>query len=208
MKRLLSFLANRRGSSAAEFALVLPIALLFLLGIIDVGRYAWAINEYEKATQMGARFAVVTDVVPEDLLTKTYVGDTTCNADGLQAGDSISCKEALNTITCNADGCECADGAGECLADGYDPDAFAAIVNRMRIFAPRIADSNVTIDYSGSGIGFAGDPQKPEIAPIVTVRLEDLTYSPITLSPIGGTVPLPNFRYSLTLEDGEGTQSS
>ena len=47
----------------AEFALVLPVALLFLLGIVDAGRYLYEVNQLEKATQMGARFAVVTDPV-------------------------------------------------------------------------------------------------------------------------------------------------
>ena len=59
-----------------------------------------------------------------------------------------------------------------------------------------------------SGIGFAGDPHKPEVAPIVTVRIVGAQYNPITLSPFGGSVDLPDFSYSLTLEDGEGTASS
>ena len=36
----LAFLTDRRGATAAEFALVLPAALLLLFGVIDVGRYA------------------------------------------------------------------------------------------------------------------------------------------------------------------------
>ena len=73
-------LSSQSASSAAEFALVLPAALLMLFGVIDVGMYAWQINEYEKATQMGARFAVVTDVVSEALANEdlTFVGDNTC----------------------------------------------------------------------------------------------------------------------------------
>ena len=42
----------------------MPVLILFLLGIIDVGRYMWSINELEKATQMGARMAVVTTWFP------------------------------------------------------------------------------------------------------------------------------------------------
>ena len=44
--------------------MVLPLLLLFIFGIIDVGRLMWTWNRAEKATQMGARFAVVTDMVP------------------------------------------------------------------------------------------------------------------------------------------------
>ena len=42
---------NRSGASAAEFALVLPILLILLLGIIDAGRWLWTYNRAEKATQ-------------------------------------------------------------------------------------------------------------------------------------------------------------
>ena len=44
--------------------IILIILILLLLGMIDVGRYMWALNELEKATQMGARMAVVTTMVP------------------------------------------------------------------------------------------------------------------------------------------------
>ena len=55
MTRLASFLRNRSGAAAAEFALVLPVALLLFFGIMDVGRYVWALNEIEKAVQAAAR---------------------------------------------------------------------------------------------------------------------------------------------------------
>ena len=56
-----SLLRDRSAASAAEFALVLPLLLLFLFGIIDAGRFMWEYNRAEKATQVGARVAVVTD---------------------------------------------------------------------------------------------------------------------------------------------------
>ena len=67
MNALSAFLKDRSGAAAAESALVVPIALLFLLGIMDVGRYVWVINEAEKAVQMGTRYAVATSVVAEGL---------------------------------------------------------------------------------------------------------------------------------------------
>ncbi len=56
-------LIDRTAASAVEFALVLPLLLIFLLGIIDVGRWMWVNNKAQKAAQMGARFAVVTKPV-------------------------------------------------------------------------------------------------------------------------------------------------
>jgi len=67
MMRLSHLVRETRGGSAAEFALVLPLLLIFLFGIIDVGRLMWTWNRAEKATQMGVRYAVVTDPVPEGL---------------------------------------------------------------------------------------------------------------------------------------------
>ncbi|MDC8754811.1 TadE/TadG family type IV pilus assembly protein [Erythrobacter sp. sf7] len=207
MNRLHQLWRDRRGASAAEFALVLPAALLLLFGIIDVGNYAWTLNEYEKATQMGARYAVVTNVLSPALEQQTYVGQT-CNGATLRAGDRI-CREALGTIECNSTGCQCAEAP--CPASNLSPAsnaAFLALVNRMRTFQPAIAASTVRVTYRGSGLGYAGDPNKPEIAPLVTVRVVNATYVPITLSPLGIGVPLPDFSYSLTLEDGEGATSS
>lgn len=197
------FVRNTRGTSAAEFALVLPAALLLLFGVIDVGRYAWQLNEYEKATQMATRMAIVTDVVSEGLAspTLTYVGSTACG-NALVAGQRI-CAAALGTIICRANGCTCTGNCPTGFAS-VDAVAFGRIVDRVRQFQPRVTADQVAIEYRGSGIGFAGDPAKPEISPVVTVRILNAQYDAVTLSPLGGTVPLPDFSYSLTLEDGEG----
>ncbi len=54
---------SQSGSTAAEFALVLPLFLIMLFGIIDAGRFMWEFNRAEKATQVGARVAIVTNVL-------------------------------------------------------------------------------------------------------------------------------------------------
>lgn len=198
-----NFVRNTRGTSAAEFALVLPAALLLLFGVIDVGRYAWQLNEYEKATQMATRMAVVTDVVSEGLADEdlTYVNSPACGP-ALVAGQRI-CAAALGTIICRANGCTCTGNCPTGFAS-VDDIAFGRIVDRVRQFQPRVTANQVAVEYRGSGIGFAGDPAKPEISPVVTVRILNAQYDAVTLSPLGGTVPLPDFSYSLTLEDGEG----
>ena len=42
-----------------EFALVIPIFLVILIGMIDVGRVIWANNALANAAREGARYAVV-----------------------------------------------------------------------------------------------------------------------------------------------------
>jgi Flp pilus assembly protein TadG len=57
--------ARRRGSAIVEFALVLPVFLLFLLGAIEMGRVLFTYNSAVEATRLGARTAVVS-AVPAD----------------------------------------------------------------------------------------------------------------------------------------------
>lgn len=213
MMPLLTFLRARRAASAAEFALVLPAALLLLFGVIDVGHYAWVLNEYEKATQMGTRYAVVTDVVSVGLAsdTLTYIGEPYCRD---TAGTLVNCApgdridaSALGSVVCTAQGCTVSGNTPPNAAQ-VETVAFGKLVTHMRRFQPRIADGAVAVEYRGSGLGYAGDPSKPEIAPLVTVRVNNAVYNPIVLSPLNLSVPLPDFSYSLTMEDGEGASAS
>ncbi|MFM5949599.1 MAG: TadE family protein [Novosphingobium sp.] len=216
MSRLRNFVLGESGAAAAEFALILPVALLFLLGTIDIGRYFWAINEGEKAVQMGARYAVATKVITPGLNDVSYVGFT-CPAGQLKAGETI-CREALGTISCSGTGnsvsCNCTEdptgGAASCPDLGTPrTEAFNAIVRRMQVVDERIAPGNVRVSYSGSGLGFAGDPATDsnddplsEISPVTTVEIRGLSFRSISL--LGYGITLPDFRYSLTLEDGDG----
>jgi Flp pilus assembly protein TadG len=52
---------TRRGQALAEFALVLPLVLLFIAGIVEMGR-AWNIKQaVTDAAREGARYTVVQD---------------------------------------------------------------------------------------------------------------------------------------------------
>lgn len=199
------------GATAAEFALVLPLLLLLMLGIIDTGRFAWEYNRAEKATQVGARVAVVTDAIPAGLATASYVGVL-----GLTQGDIIpasalgiiSCKSTSGAVAC---GCAPPDGAPPCPSLGTaNSTAFNRIVTRMQYMKPDILASNVLIEYRGSGLGFAGDPNGMEVAPIVTVRLTGLQFKSSASPLFGGQlgIPMPDFRTSLTAEDESGSQSN
>lgn len=197
------FLHDSCGAAAAEFALIVPVMLLFLLGIMDTGVYAWRFNEAEKAAQMGVRYAVVTNLVASDLTTASYVG-TVCPSGTLTAGDSI-CAGALGKITCGSTG-SCT-GTAPYPGLTRDGPAFDDIVARVRAFAPWVQASNIQVEYSGSGIGYAGDTNIA-IAPIVTVKLVNLNVRPMTGFLFGASVALPTVVRSLTMEDGKGTRAN
>jgi hypothetical protein len=48
-----------KGSTAVEFALVFPVFLILVFGIIDFGRYFFVQHTIQYATREGARFALV-----------------------------------------------------------------------------------------------------------------------------------------------------
>jgi Flp pilus assembly protein TadG len=52
-------LTRERGQSMAEFALVLPVFLLIVMGLFDVGRAVFIYNGLTNAVREGARLAIV-----------------------------------------------------------------------------------------------------------------------------------------------------
>jgi Flp pilus assembly pilin Flp len=195
------------GATAAEFALVLPTLIAFLLGIIDAGRLMWTWNRAEKATQVGVRYAVVTEVIPRGLASYSF-----SVSGGIPPGDTIP-KTSFGGASCNSPStgmvtCACYTGQN-CPPLGIASVAdFQSITARMQRFMPDITESNVVVDYAYSGLGYAGDPSGTDVAPLVTVRLRGMTFTPLLFQFFGGTVALPDFRASLTLEDGAGTVSN
>ena len=199
-----NLIQDRSGSSAAEFAIVLPLLLTLLFGIVDAGRWLWTYNRAEKAAQMGARFAVVTNPIAPGVAS-SYLG-----TGGLTQGDVIPAS-AFGKITCkSAGGCTCTTTPCPTLGT-TDTAAFNAIVARMQLFLPELSASNVAVEYSSSGLGYAGDPNEHDLSPMVTVKIGSpatpLQFRPITAFLIA-SMNMPAFTTSLTAEDLSGAQSN
>jgi hypothetical protein len=190
------------GASAAEFALVLPLLLLLLFGIIDAGRFMWEYNRAEKATQMGARFAAVADPP----LGSGFSDYSFSISDGIAAGSAVPVAN-FDSATCTQASCTCVGGT-VCGSVAYDSTAFQDIVDRMSAMYPQIAAGNVSVEYKNIGLGFAGDPNGPDVAPLITVRLTGLVFHPITCLMFACTISMPDFRAALTAEDLSGTVSN
>lgn len=198
-----SLIRNQSGATAAEFTLVLPLLILFLLGLIDAGRFIWEYNRAEKATQMGVRFAVATAMVPgEDFADYSFSIDG-----GLPQGSAVPIGE-FESATCDESGCECT-GGDVCDEVAHDPDAFQNIVDRMAAMHAPITAGMVEVEYRNVGLGYAGDPNGPDVVPLVTVRLipgaNGLKFQPLSTMIFGADIEMPDFRAALTLEDGSGT---
>jgi hypothetical protein len=100
--------------------------------------------------------------------------------------------------------CSCDSGATCPTLGTANKAQFDLIVARMQRFYPGIAARNVILQYSRSGIGFSGDPNGPDIVPLITVKLTGVTFTPMLFQFFNGTVNLPSFSSALTMEDGVG----
>jgi Flp pilus assembly protein TadG len=198
---------DQRAASAAEFGLVVPLLTLLLFSVIDAGRFMWEYNRAEKATQAGARMAVVTNVVAGGLVTPSYVGQTYGGVT-LTQGDRIPAS-ALGTVTCTSTACSCTGTCPTGVPGTRDSAAFDLIRQRMQYMMPSIRPTNVVVEYRGSGLGFAGDPEttRPQISPLVTVKLTGMTFRPLAFLTFAAFT-MPNFATTLTAEDLHGVSSN
>jgi len=198
------FTRDNKGGTAAEFGLVLPLLVLLFLGVIDVGRLLYTWNEAEKATQIGARFAVVTAPVAGDLATHNFTYD------GLAPG-SVVPTTVFSHLECVSGKCQsCSGSACGNFSNGYgyNPTSFANLVFRMSAIFPAVKAANLQIDYDNAGLGYVSDPNAPNVTASVTVRLKNLTFTPALFKLLGTSITLPDFKTTLTMEDGIGSQSN
>ena len=203
-------LRSRSGASAAEFGLVLPLLIVLLLGIIDAGRFIWEYNRAEKATQAGARVAIVTQIIPQGVADFKYVNQTVGGIKYLQ-GDPLAAS-ALGKVTCQQTsgslGCTCDSANGYCPSLGtINTAGFDAVVARMQAMYPKVSPARVVVEYSGSGVGYAGDPSGMDISPLVTVKIRNLPFNPLVFFGLVN-FNLPSFSTSLIAEDSASVYSN
>lgn len=206
-----AFLRDTRAGGAAEFTLVLPIMLILLFGIIDVGRFAWDMNQLGKAVQVGARWAVVTDAIPDGLNDSNANAYSWASDGGIAQGSvvpsgsfsGIYCTGTSSTATCSWKG-----STPSGFSSSYNAAAFRRLVDRMKQIDPDIDYANVRVDYDYSGLGFAGDPNGPDVVPLTKVTVRNLQFKPITTFLFKTNITFPDISYSLTMEDGSGSASS
>ncbi len=189
-------LRDRRGTSSVEFSLVCLLFFMMVLGVIDFSRAMWEWNAASKATHWGVRYAVVNDMVSIKLAGFSGV------LAGVAAGSSVTAAEVTtalgtDTFTCNNAGCN-----GDGTAASFDADAFDLIVAEVQKIYDRIRAENVVVEYRHVGLGFSGDPTSPDLHPLVTVRLRNMTFDFVTPG-LAGLWPLsmPDFTASMTGED-------
>lgn len=185
-----------RGTSSVEFAAVVVLFFVMVLGITDFARALWQWNLAARATQVGVRAAAVQD--PAALNVRHLDGTLTA-----PIGEAVPAAALTpNPTLCTRDGCGAALSALDpALLDGA---AFARIVAPMRAVNRRIDAGKVILEYRHVGLGLAGNPEGPDIDPLITVRLRELRFEFLGIGFLGlPAIELPDFRATLSAEDGD-----
>ncbi|MFC7536361.1 TadE/TadG family type IV pilus assembly protein [Sphingomonas sp. GCM10030256] len=86
MVALTSLLRCRRGSSAAEMALVMPLLTIILFGSVELGNYFWYQHVVQKGVRDGARYA-----------TREPVAAYTCPGGGVDSAAATRIKSVTRT---------------------------------------------------------------------------------------------------------------
>ena len=114
-----SFLRSRRGGAAVELAVLFPIILLILIGIVDYGRVFYTWVQVSNAARAGAEWGGQDFSTENDTATMTAVA----KADGVDAG-------TLTPVSSRV--CECSQVPRDCslgaCPGGAAPEVYTKVV--------------------------------------------------------------------------------
>ena len=177
---------NEDGAALVEAALILPILLLLVFGLMEISLYFWNANLAAKAVQLGVRRAIVSDAVAVGPGLDAAEGEHYW--DGLPPGQRCfpagpgpsPCPEF--SVACDVSaGCRCE--GGNCRFT-YATARLAPILAAMRAVLPDLRPDNIRIAYATNGLGYVGRPLPVPVD--VTVSLVGLRYETILLGDLLG----------------------
>jgi hypothetical protein len=200
-----TFRADRSGAVIVEMAIALPLLLILLLGFVDFGYAFYQWNAGNKAVQVGARLARISDPVATDIATVVKTLPT-----GKSPGDPVA--PDTYHFTCSADSsgaalCTYCDENDKCSTSGSSQTAFDLIYDGdatrpgMHAFLPTLAKSEVHIEYVATGLDFWTRPD----GPVPTIRVSIVNH-PFQFFFLGGllgfaNITMPNMLSTVTGED-------
>ena len=94
------YLANDSGVAAVEFAIVLPVFIMLVMGIIDFGRIYWIKSSMQFVVEQSTRYAMVNASISEaDLETYAYAQEDNVSGSGAIFNADIDDAGAINYMT-------------------------------------------------------------------------------------------------------------
>lgn len=182
---------DQEGAALVEAALVLPLLLLLVFGLLDISLYVWTEGLAAKAVQLGARRAVVSDAVAVG--PGLDPADSATYWDGLppgapcfpQAGGEQPCPGF--SVRCDAaGGCRC---TGDACRFRFAAGRLTPILTAMRAVMPDLTPDNVEVSYATNGLGYVGRPVPVPVD--VRVSLVGVHYVPLFFADLfGASLPL------------------
>ena len=86
------------GAAAVEFALILPLFIVLILGLIDFGHLFFVVNTMTNAAREGARRGVVQEKSTDVTTTATTTANDYLTAAGLGSSCPLDCPTASATL--------------------------------------------------------------------------------------------------------------
>jgi len=169
----IQFLSRRMPLSSGKIGLLHEIrsssispneTLEHQIGQVALAFFWW--KSAEKATQLGARVAVVSDPVTAGVPATNALANGNVLY-GTRCTTASTCTD-FGTVSCTGTGCTNAA-------------AFARVVGRMQNILSIIKPANVAISYKYVSTGYAGGP----VVPLVTVTLSGVTFNTGFISILG-----------------------
>lgn len=110
MSRLRHARQSEEGQSLVEFALVLPVLLLLILGLFDVARAVWQENTLAYAAREGTRYAIVHGSASNDPSSADFTADIEAVVRSAAIGVpdvvvTVGYPDTAASVPCNDRGC-------------------------------------------------------------------------------------------------------
>jgi hypothetical protein len=168
-----NFASQEDGAVMVEMTIVLPLLLTLLLGFVDFGYAFYQWNAADKAVQVGARLAQISDPIASAL--PSVIASL---PSGKSAGDTFNA--GIYDFVCIANGAgtaSCANCSGnQCTPSTATQAAFDLIYDGdggrpgMHDFFPGLAKSEVRVEYAATGLDYWTRPGGP--VPTIKVSIE------------------------------------
>jgi Flp pilus assembly protein TadG len=211
-----SFVTDENGTTMVEMAIVASLLFIVVLGFVDFGYAFYQWNAANKAVQIGARQARVSDPIPSGLALETRTAASLSDVGKpVPAGtyDYVCTADAAGTATCTCQsGSACKDTSVSAVGQtafnllfAGDDGVCQGTVNPGRPgmcdFFPRLQKKNVQIEYVATGLGYWTRPGGA--VPTIKVSIRNLTFQFYFLGGLIGfnDINIPSMVSSVTGED-------
>ena len=179
---------SEEGAALVEAALILPVMLLLLFGLVEISLYFWNASLAAKAAQLGARRAIVSDAVAvgpglDPAESEGYWDGLPPGLRCFPAGQGASACPQF-AVQCDATtGCRCEGGGCRFT---YAAARLTPILRAMQAVMPSLKPENVRVGYATNGLGYVGRPLPVPVD--VSVSLIGLNHRPLFLGDLMGSM--------------------